>query len=556
MRAIGGSRRTSGGAARRSGLALLAIGFGLIVSRGSIPPVEPLAIVPVAPPPGGQVIEIALPAAVAASDCLVMIGSLEDAGTTAEIEVELFPAAESARGNGDQYNLSAADDTEFTENFERGQAVPEGQLCKPFPPHEIAVEGRISDSTNPSRNFFVQTGGNPHSERSYQPVTARLVAESEDVRLWLDMSSMGNISSEQFAWFLDCSQHEVLPAVRDILGDITDVDGDGKLSVCFTPRLDDLPATESLVEGLVQANDFTPELPRPFSNQADVMFLSPRLEPGSHAKTIMLHEAAHLAVFSHRRAAGAAGLRPEADWLNEGMAHFVEVAGGGWSNLDRRLTAFARNPADAALVVTDAQRQGLWRHAGSRAASWLFLAWLADEQGPRVIADVSRHPGIGCDKLEEILGRPFPELFRKWSVDLGRHSLRGSPESRNDISACHSRMQRSTSDRIDADIIDADISEQTRREACRIQPAAFSESATESRMAAGLRRAGTMNVVQLDRDQPRRKFALRGTAVQIVRCELRPGGFTRLRLHTPDSICLQVTALERTTAGERIRAIR
>ena len=212
-------------------------------------------------------------------------------------------------------------------------------------------------------------------------------------------------------------EREVLPRVESRYGTVADLDGDGKLAICLTARLEQLPAEGSAVEGLTQINDFLTDLPRPFSNQADVMFLSQALRPGPHARTILTHEAAHLAVFSRRHESSADRLALEDDWLNEGLAHWAETeCANDWSNLRGRLEAFSRQPSLSPLVVIDAHQQGLWRQPGSRAAAWLFLRWLADEFGTELIPAAARDPEVGCEKISRLAGVSWPELFRRWSV--------------------------------------------------------------------------------------------------------------------------------------------
>ncbi len=268
-------------------------------------------------------------------------------------------------------------------------------------------------------------------------------------------------------------------------------------------------------------NDFLPDLPRPFSNHADVIFLSSSLQPGTHLKTILAHEAGHLAVFSRRFEADPAGRRFEDDWLNEGLAHIAErECGGDWSNLDYRLAAFAANSAASPLIVTDAGRQGLWRHPGSRGAAWLFLAWLADEFGPDVLRQLAVHPDVGCEKLEQLVGQPFVDLFRRWTAAVW--------------------LSQPLPDRPDGDIRQVSFQNGT---------------ASEPRLAQGLQRAGRLAVIELPTNG-QREVSLRGTSIQACRWTPPPEKTTRLRISSPKNCRLQVTLLERTGDKERMTRVR
>jgi hypothetical protein len=361
--------------------------------------------------------------------------------------------------------------------------------------------------------FFVQTRPNPDREASYQPVAARCGLESSSVRIWLDEACGDELSPADIVWFAQCLEGEILPRIGERFGTIADVDGDGKLSVCITARLAELPGAESPVEGLVQANDFAAGMPRPFSNQSDVLFLSPSLRPGPRARAILAHEAAHLAIFSRRRETAGA---PEDDWLNEGLAHFAEIeCAGDWSNLEGRLAAYAVAPGEAPLVVVDARQQGLWRHAGARGAGWLFLAWLADAYGPELIGRLAREGDAGCEKLERLTHEPFAELFRRWSIAAWTSSAT------------------------------------TKREES-IRLASFSDSAPSARLTVGLVRCGGLQVQPLTAPGRQTEFSVRGTAVQGFGWR---GPSARIRIVTSSGSRLQVTVIERSGGVDRIETI-
>jgi hypothetical protein len=380
----------------------------------------PLSIAPrsQSTPAGADVIEFRLPESDPSEGRLVVIGSLGDAGEVYPVSVESVPIHSTLKS------------VELAEvRFERPTPKAERHSTQLVSWSSMksagAAASRPSSSSERQRLFFLQLGPNPNLEASYQPVPTRLAAESSQVRVWLDDCAQQDLTSDEWAWLAHCLEDSVLPQIADTFGEIADLDGDGKLSICLTPRLSKLPANTTPVEGLVQINDFLLDLPRPFSNHADVMFLSSALRPGPHAQAIVSHEAAHLAVFSRRRELDSTGRKFDDDWLNEGLAHCAETAcGGDWSNLEDRIAAFSRSPHSSPLVVTDAGQQGLWRHAGARGAAWSFFHWLADDYGPDVLREIACHPAVGCAKLEQVTRLPFAELFRRWSVSV---RLRESP---------------------------------------------------------------------------------------------------------------------------------
>lgn len=392
------------------------------------PPLRPVPHVRalrVSPEPPREVLEFQLPAELSGSHhVMLLIGSLGDAGCVDAIELCSSPTELSVdapvlvrRDVAPRTVLPVAVDT---------SAAPirlvSSSLITPTAERPLPAQGKSPSAASPCRRvFFLQTGTNPQAESSYAAVSTQLTAETARCRIWQDLDESSPAMIDDFANWLRETEDVVLGRVTELYGPIADLDEDGKLAICVTPRIMELPAHGTPVEGLTQVNDFQPELPRPFSNQADVMFLSSRLRPGRAARVILAHEAAHLAVFSRRQEADPSGLPWDDDWLNEGWAHFAEIeVTGDWSNLDHRLDAYQRSPGLAPLVVTDAMRQGLWRQPGSRAAAWLFLRWLADEFGTEAVTEAARAPATGCGKIADVVQVPWPELFRRWSLAVWR----------------------------------------------------------------------------------------------------------------------------------------
>jgi len=357
------------------------------------------------------VIEFGWPTAAKSETLSLILSSLDDATTLSTVAIEPLPGNAKAVVPQLWHHSRAV--------FER-PSVTESQIqfvSWSSSKQQPAVLEFRSNENSPQRCFFVQTAAQAHRQESFQPVMARLAAESERIRVWNGEAGRDAIPQATVVWLMERMEAEILPKLQELYGEIADIDGDGKLSICLTDRLADLPANGSPVEGLVQANDFHVDLPRPFSNQADVMFLSRSLTPGPQASAVLAHEAAHLAVFSRRREVDPQGFQLEDDWLNEGFAHLAEVrCGGSWTNLQARITAFRADPSHAPLIVVDAQAQGFWRDPGSRGAAWAFLNWLSDEYGSQVISELAASSAVGCGKIEAVLQEPFVDIFRRWTV--------------------------------------------------------------------------------------------------------------------------------------------
>jgi hypothetical protein len=210
-------------------------------------------------------------------------------------------------------------------------------------------------------------------------------------------------------------ERELLPRIEGRVGPVADVDGDGLLAVVITPRV---RLASARLSAFVRAADFQPGVERPWSNQADVMYLDPRVAH-HELPAILAHELTHMAQFSHWREQFGDTPWPLPDWLLEGHAHAVEVhLTGNWSNLHERLTAFVGRPESCPLVIPDAAAAGLWRDAGCRGATASFCLWLTRRFGAKWWRRLAELAGPDDDAWEREFGRPFAELYREWTLSL------------------------------------------------------------------------------------------------------------------------------------------
>ena len=279
---------------------------------------------------------------------------------------------------------------------------------------------RECSSAAARREFHLHvTEGDLGDPQQYAKVRADLIAEGQHVRVYLD----SQIAPEQLHTALvDEITHSfdevVLPTSRRLLGDYRDVDGDGKFAILISPWLDRLQGGRTSLGGMARGSDFRPDLRPPLSNRSDVLYLNANLRPNSHLRSLLAHEFAHVLCFS-RRIADGVGLPSEEDWLTEAIAHLSEdIHGFGWSNLDHRVARFLDEPQSAPLVVADYYRSGLWRDAGCRGATYLFLRWCVDQFGEEVLGRLAAAPARGTANLEIVTGVPFAELYRRWTAAL------------------------------------------------------------------------------------------------------------------------------------------
>ena len=302
------------------------------------------------------------------------------------------------------------------------------------------VAGAECDSTPAAsgRRFFLHvTADALENECGYVPVQGMLAGEGKYARVYLDSDvPKSGLAPGLIGEIIRLLDEEIIPRSRELLGEHTDVDHDGKLAVLVTAWLGRLCGGRISLKGFVRANDFQADVPAPFGNHADLLYLNSSVEPGTTLKTLLAHEYTHAVCFSRRLAdpLRAAPLLEEEDWLNEAIAHVAENLHASdrsnsrrsnldWSNLDWRIAAFLAAPQSSPLVVRDYYRAGLWRDAGCRGATYLFLRYCVDQFGERLLRDLVDSPVGGKRNLERATGIAFPELFRRWTIALARDDI-------------------------------------------------------------------------------------------------------------------------------------
>ena len=294
-----------------------------------------------------------------------------------------------------------------------------------------AVAPPRSPSPHVSRRvFFIHSqSGSLDDPASYSAIDCRLVGESASIRVYAEQSVLGGERlDELIAELTRLADETIGPAIRDMVGPVRDVDGDGTLAVVLTTRLGQRDTAMADVDGLTRASDFNQPILRPFGNAADVVFLNASLSPGERLRAVLAHEWAHAAIFGRRYGGSGCGSeRPSAedDWLNEALAHRIEVrTSGSSSNVAHRIQHFLERPEAAPLLVRDYYRTEFWRHHGCRGAAFLFLDWCIDTSEPQLLDKLIDGDEVGIENLERATGRSFDDLFREWTMSNGTNLAR------------------------------------------------------------------------------------------------------------------------------------
>lgn len=359
----------------------------------------------------------------------VVIGSLDAGDTSAQVHLDWEPVDSPIRAGARQRRDDVSGVPGPALATWRRVAPPAGVFppeSKPGPPALADDHAGDLPNGNPAavqQREFVFPVWKPQAHRSGEwrsrSIGACLMADHQRAKVYVDRLDAEVLISRREAETIARQLAEVaLPVVESWLGPITDVDGDGKLSVLVTSAVEQLPQGSEPLRAFVRSSDLEAgppagsQLP---SGPRDIIYLNAnRLRDGG-LDGILAHEATHLAVFCRRREAGLP-LRAE-EWIDEGLAHAVEWLGTGEpGNLERRWAAFQAAPQTAALEVNRGVGNPAWRRAECRGATARFFTHLVEQQGVGALPRIVTATATGRDALAEATGQPFADLFREWTM--------------------------------------------------------------------------------------------------------------------------------------------
>jgi len=289
--------------------------------------------------------------------------------------------------------------------------------CDPTP------EVPPSPSAESNRIYFLQTRFRTTDPgENHVAISCSLRRETSRLRIYVDQRLT---SDSRLSTLVDAvaAASAVGDIVQELVGETCDIDRDGHLAIVISSEVAHVGGGRTPVDGLTNPSDFRNDLERPVSNSSDVIFLSSTLAPGHQLRAVLAHEWCHAAAFSQRSPISQSGTRlPQDDWLNEAIAHAVEVrASQSDSNISHRIQHFLSNPSQSPLVVRNYCRPEYWRHDGCRGAGYLFLEACLAHAGDKPLMRLANHDLPGTAGLEQIYGQSFEQLFHQWTTQLGEH---------------------------------------------------------------------------------------------------------------------------------------
>lgn len=279
------------------------------------------------------------------------------------------------------------------------------------------------------RAFNVWVGAN-----DFEEVSAVAQYVGGEVAIFVDEDAPDggfNLSDlEEFAGRFDEVIH---PEITSLFGTPSDLDQNERVIVLFSPVVNGLTprGSSGFVGGFFFGNDLLPD--NEGSNEGEVFYALVPDPVGIHSdprtrKTVLnvvpavlAHEFQHMVQFNQRFLGLDAG--QEALWLAEALAQMAEEAVArrydelGDSQTADMFRAGAR--ARAGHYLTDTEAVSLIVSTGQgtlaeRGAGFLFLLYLADQEGTDLLGRLSTTTRTGVANVEAELGREWPETIADW----------------------------------------------------------------------------------------------------------------------------------------------
>lgn len=259
-----------------------------------------------------------------------------------------------------------------------------------------------------------------------------------------DAAPTGGFTDAELAAFSRTFDDFIHPTVTRAFGTPSDLDGNERVVILFTPAVNRLtpPGSDGFIGGFFYGLDL---LQREGSNRGEVFYAMVPDSAGRFSAprprdlvlrvvpAILAHELQHMVHFSERiLRKGAAGT--EALWLSEGMAQMaeelvaraLEQAGRGSAAEEYRAGNRARarkylaDPSAVSLIV--AAGQGTLEERG---AGWLYTLYLWDRFGEDTLGRMTRTTLTGAANVVSATGRAWEAIFADWEAALYADGLGG-----------------------------------------------------------------------------------------------------------------------------------
>lgn len=320
----------------------------------------------------------------------------------------------------------------FASDWEMQLRSRERQFGEPLPGELLPMSRAAANPVVGERRQFSVLD----RDNRFRKINAEVRHISARAIFFLDVDALDAYSPADLAAFGTAFDDPIYPASVEVFGEPSDLDGNQRIIVLFTPRVNELTprGQSSFIAGYFYGCDLVSRARCSGSNQGEI-FYSIVPDPAgkwgdtrSHAAVmntvppVFAHEFQHMINFARR------GFTADALWLSEALAHTAEeliadvfaARGAAATAAVYRTSNYFRaqfylsDPGAASMIAEEPP--------GSlelRGAAWLFLRYLrAHYGGDDLLRRLTASSRSGAANVAAETGRPWAQLVAEFGVAL------------------------------------------------------------------------------------------------------------------------------------------
>lgn len=285
---------------------------------------------------------------------------------------------------------------------------------------------------------------------AYEIVCARHFQTTGNAEYFIDEAALDLIPANLLQPVINSFEGKIARE-RELLGQETDVNRDGRFAVCFCPGVNRLGAQAGgYVTGFFFGADLFPEAALPASNEKEILFISTPDPAGRYgipvatdfwasniADSVLPHEFQHMVSYRYKVFENEIGA--EAGWANEGLSHLLEDIQGNTPN--PLPFAGKENPSRVGLFLDSTDQSSFLSGTtlAQRGGAYLFFRYLFEQSemgrypnaanGTELIRNLIQSPFKGVRNVEEATGWTFRNLLLDFyaTVQLSQTGITADP---------------------------------------------------------------------------------------------------------------------------------
>lgn len=268
------------------------------------------------------------------------------------------------------------------------------------------------------------------STTTYTTVDGEARCVKNNVIIYIDQRVGDDMIDDSDVETLCSNFDRVAAAEQELLGDASDVNGDGKVAVLMTPQINKLGSMGGgIITGYFWAGDlYERSSGNPVSNFREMIYTLVPDPKGAYGTVVtkdfvlnnlipavLPHELQH--AINYNQHVFVNGTPPEANWLNEGLSHLTEDLMGYGHENPSRYALFLSNTNLGGIVAMGQP------NIYERGASYLFLRYLYEQasNGNSFVRSLVSTGLTGVDNIEAAFGggagfSKFHEFLARWTV--------------------------------------------------------------------------------------------------------------------------------------------